>query len=438
MEQNTAKAHKEEAPTPEKKQPSVNFIEDDSSLYRERTRRNAEAADITVAFAVDFNTAGERCTKTVAGDKYVPVIIPPVGGYFRTDGPKDTAFLKAAAEKIEAAIMDSIGKNGGSTLDVRVNVAGNGIYTLMKHAITQEMADRLVLDVFDTIEKRPNVHISSIRSGGQTGIDESGIKAAVSLGVEATVLAPQGWKFRGEDGVDISDEKAFKARFPGESKKEEKKAGRGKIVVVNVKSYGGPTEFEAASKNNVYIGRRPEGNILGNPFTHIQTKQTLAQFVVGSRQESVDRYSEYFDNKYGTDVAYTKAIDALYDRVKGGEDLTLGCWCKPLACHGDIIKAKLEKKLDEEMSFRQRAGASVAAGKIRSAGELRDGWALVQANNGKFNYANAEGKFMTKDWFDSAAEFKDGQAVTTRHGQTATINANGIVVSVKNEMSLHR
>ena len=79
--------------------------------------------------------------------------------------------------------------------------------------MTQEQADELVLKVLDGLQKK-GMSISSIRSGGQTGIDEAGIAAAVALGVPATVHTTKDWAFRREDNVDVTgDEKAFKARF---------------------------------------------------------------------------------------------------------------------------------------------------------------------------------------------------------------------------------
>ena len=55
--------------------------------------------------------------------------------------------------------------------------------------------------------------IVSIRTGGQTGIDEAGAKAGIKLQLPTTVLAPKGWTFRNIAGQDISNEQQFKSRF---------------------------------------------------------------------------------------------------------------------------------------------------------------------------------------------------------------------------------
>lgn len=81
-------------------------------------------------------------------------------------------------------------------------------------------------------------------------------------------------------------------------------------------------------------------------------------------------------------------------------------------------------------AFRRIAEAAVASGKVKSVGNLKDGWALVEARNGKFNYANAEGKFMARSWFDKASEFKEGQAVVLRDGNKITIDNAGIIKKI--------
>ena len=76
---------------------------------------------------------------------------------------------------------------------------------------------------------------------------------------------------------------------------------------------------------NVYIGRPSKW---GNPFTHIQDGKTLAKFIVGSRDEAVEAYRNWISNGEGRHL-----LEDLHE-LKGK---TLGCWCKPLSCHGDIL-----------------------------------------------------------------------------------------------------
>ena len=51
----------------------MKIIENKSSSYAPRTFANAKSADLTIAFAIDFGTAGEQLTKKAAGQRYVAV-----------------------------------------------------------------------------------------------------------------------------------------------------------------------------------------------------------------------------------------------------------------------------------------------------------------------------------------------------------------------------
>ena len=97
--------------------------------------------------------------------------------------------------------------------------------------------------------------------------------------------------------------------------------------------------------NNFYIGR---GSALGNPYTHITDKKTKAIYQAKDRDDAIEKYSHYFDIMYGSNIAFTKAVDEIYEVYKSGEDVYLECYCSPLRCHGDVIKEKLEKRLLKE------------------------------------------------------------------------------------------
>jgi len=73
---------------------------------------------------------------------------------------------------------------------------------------------------------------------------------------------------------------------------------------------------------DVYIGR---GSKWGNPFSH--KEDTLAKFQVGSRKEAIEKYEEWI-----------KAQPHLMESLHELKDKTLGCWCKPQSCHGDVLK----------------------------------------------------------------------------------------------------
>jgi len=72
---------------------------------------------------------------------------------------------------------------------------------------------------------------------------------------------------------------------------------------------------------DVYIGR---GSRWGNPYSH--KVGTLAEHVVGSRTEAIQKFEEYL-------LSNEELMASLPD-LKGK---ILGCWCKPKSCHGDIL-----------------------------------------------------------------------------------------------------
>ena len=74
---------------------------------------------------------------------------------------------------------------------------------------------------------------------------------------------------------------------------------------------------------DVYIGR---GSKWGNPFTHISDKKTKADFVVSSRDEAIESYRNWI-------VKQPQLLKDLHE-LKGK---TLGCFCKPKRCHGDVL-----------------------------------------------------------------------------------------------------
>ena len=83
------------------------------------------------------------------------------------------------------------------------------------------------------------------------------------------------------------------------------------------------------SDYDVYIGRAGHGEdgYFGNPFRLRYNEP---------RGITIEKYRKYFYNRLKTDPEFKRRIESL----KG---LTLGCFCKPYACHGDVIAEYLEK-----------------------------------------------------------------------------------------------
>lgn len=177
----------------------ITFIEDRCSNYQHRTFMNVELAEVTIIFAIDLTTAGEKCTLN-----YCRICEKPVFVFNINENGK----IGYEQGKKLAELVNYIHDNKIKS----VNIAGNGIYTFNKYGITQERLNELVYN-FLTFINTSEWSIQQVRSGGQTGADEAGLVAGDRLGVETISLCPKGWRFRTADGKDMTDEKAYKERF---------------------------------------------------------------------------------------------------------------------------------------------------------------------------------------------------------------------------------
>jgi hypothetical protein len=91
------------------------------------------------------------------------------------------------------------------------------------------------------------------------------------------------------------------------------------MQIVNIRDYKG--SITSAIKAGVIYCGRPSP--LGNPFK-VDTEE--------KRKEAIDKYRSWLYTQLRS--GNTKVISAL-EELK--EDSVLGCWCKPLDCHCDII-----------------------------------------------------------------------------------------------------
>ena len=82
----------------------------------------------------------------------------------------------------------------------------------------------------------------------------------------------------------------------------------------------------------VYVGRP---SIYGNPFTHIKSKTTLAEYLVETREEAVQKFKQYFYERLLTDIDFKEKVTTLKDK-------RLVCFCHPAVCHGNVIAKYLD------------------------------------------------------------------------------------------------
>ena len=95
-----------------------------------------------------------------------------------------------------------------------------------------------------------------------------------------------------------------------------------KTKLINYRVYN--LEAKDADKSKVIpIDRR---SIFGNPYVLNRD---------GNRKEVIKAYKEWFDIRIYIDPTFKEAVETLVGK-------TLGCWCTPLPCHGDVIIEYLE------------------------------------------------------------------------------------------------
>lgn len=86
---------------------------------------------------------------------------------------------------------------------------------------------------------------------------------------------------------------------------------------------------DSLTDNSVYIGRPSKW---GNPFVI---------GVDGTRSEVIEKFKEYL-------YSSPELMSSLHELV--GKDLV--CWCKPKACHGDVLLQAVEEYIREDIIVR--------------------------------------------------------------------------------------
>lgn len=103
------------------------------------------------------------------------------------------------------------------------------------------------------------------------------------------------------------------------------------LTVVNKRTH-------TPTPNDVYIGRSgPNPSPLGNPWSH--NPNSRAREITKTRQEAIDKYRIWLNWMIKVNDPYVvPALDAIPTNAN------LVCHCKPLPCHGDVIKEILEAR----------------------------------------------------------------------------------------------
>lgn len=107
------------------------------------------------------------------------------------------------------------------------------------------------------------------------------------------------------------------------------------FVVLNGKKDG------FVGENKIYIGRKGyglNGSVLANKFVIGKD---------GNREEVVEKYRRWLWIEFNKKGKVYEELIRIANLVKKGENVELVCWCKPLSCHGDIVKKCVEWMIKE-------------------------------------------------------------------------------------------
>ena len=141
----------------------------------------------------------------------------------------------------------------------------------------------------------------------------------------------------------------------------------------------------------MYIGRTHERREMGNPYTIRGEREGGLAAGTGRtlrlHQTAVELYEEWLTTgklriDAGPGIKVTgigkigelrsqreAAMEALADRVRGGEKLMLLCHCVPFPCHGQVLAAEILR--------RARSGSSRAGELPPELRDLYDAWRSV-------------------------------------------------------------
>ena len=155
----------------------IRVIEHHTASYPGRTAVNAKDSDGTIAFAYNFDSAGEKLTEKMCKQYNKPILKIQLREPLRN--------VDEVANHIIAWLKEHQIKH--------LNIAGNGIRT-MKGIFTQEILDTYLYKIFEKV--LASYPLEHGRSGGQTGADEAGVKALDQLGIETTIVYPKGYRIR--------------------------------------------------------------------------------------------------------------------------------------------------------------------------------------------------------------------------------------------------
>lgn len=97
---------------------------------------------------------------------------------------------------------------------------------------------------------------------------------------------------------------------------------------------------------DVYIGRNYRSKMhWGNPFTHYPNLANKGLVVVGSRNKSIIEFEAWLRGDRHQDLEPERR-QWILDNLAQLKDKSLGCFCAPQACHGDVYVKLLKEQIN--------------------------------------------------------------------------------------------
>ena len=87
-------------------------------------------------------------------------------------------------------------------------------------------------------------------------------------------------------------------------------------------------------------------SILSNEWSH--NPNSAAKVFVDTREKAISEYKKYFLKKVKKKGKFRDEVIRIFKLAKE-KNIYLMCCCKPMFCHGDIIKAFLLEMLGDEL-----------------------------------------------------------------------------------------
>lgn len=361
----------QELRSPKGKGAETVFSTSGNNSYPSRTRENANWSDITIALAQDFNTAGEKLTKRAAGNKYVSSVL---------------AAESNDASEIAENLYNQI-KTKGKTDNLKINIAGNGIYSMKQ---SQSYYNDLMTQILMKLQDK-GVTISEIRSGGQTGIDEAGIIAAQRLGIPNEVHSTANFMFRDKSGKDISDEQSFKNRFLSSiSSRPEEEAIKERLS----SSFDTPRVTSVEEQQKV--------DLLFDPKTRRDRVTLIARLfsneVDDALQEMTDSLKRRINDANGVEKEELQAELNSLDRFSAIKKYTpAGIFKRVANIFNSYVQDTEEGRIQQELNkINAEENALIEAGEIDESERFSDEEKLEAAKK-KAAYKNQEYKKIVDD-----------------------------------------